>query len=124
MAFHLGQLGEQRGIATKRRIADIDPGNYSVALDEKGSVSEQVSSECLIGVSHLVSGIRENDEIEPAILLKASPRQLRRVGADGNHSCANFAEERQILVDIAKLPNAIRAVIAVIEDQDQQAVGP
>ena len=57
-------------------------------------------------------------------LLKPSPRQLRRVGADGNHSRTNVAEERQVLVDFEKLPDAMNAVVAVVEDQNHRPAAP
>ena len=40
-AFHLGQLVEQRWIATERRIADIDPLNRAIPVDDKSPVAEE-----------------------------------------------------------------------------------
>ena len=61
--------------------------------------------------------IGKDRETEGAVVLQAFPRQLRRVGADGDHPRANLVEEGQILLEIEKLPDAAWAVVAVVEDQ-------
>ena len=118
---------EQRWVATEWRVADIDPLNCASPVDDKSPMAEEVRRlsvrrplEHPVGLCHLVSRIRKDREAERAVLLKPSPRQLRRVGADGNHPRTNLAEERQVPIDLEKLPDAANAVVAVVEDQNHR----
>jgi hypothetical protein len=88
----LGQLVEQCRIATERRIADIDPPNRAIPINDEGSVAEVVLLEHAVGVRRLVSRIGKDQKAKRAGLLKPFPRQLRRVGADGNHPRAKFMD--------------------------------
>ncbi len=82
----------------------------------------RLSLKYLVSCCHLVPWVGKERKIDRFVLRKPLSGQIRRVGTDGNHSCTNLVEERQIPVDLVQMPGARFAPAAEVKDQDDRPV--
>ena len=119
---------QQRLIVEEWLVARIGPEDGAVGVDDEGAVQQQFRLACGLGaeravlLSHAVVLVGQDGEKEPTVFGEPLGGQIDGIATDRHDARSHLDETRQVFVQAEQLPDAMIAVVAVVEDEDHGAI--
>lgn len=128
-AFPSRQLVQKRPVSGERLVAALRPSDDAVPPEHERTMLEDLFPAFARGLkhavlpAHFVAGVREYRKGKLAVLPKSLAGLLRWVGADGHNLGPQLAELLDVVAEGEQLPDAVVAVVAVVENQHHRPLG-